>query len=300
MKKYWKISHNNILVEEEGLLSHSPKQRKMSIAAPRLRPHRQRSIAVVSACACCLYLSSSPRRVSVVAGFSSPPIFGGTATSSSSSSSSSSSRCLATRLRSNDDDATTSGDDDYDLDEWLDEDGDGNPKHDPDVTDQIRRAKRLLEDARRKQKAREEKSAAASAGADDVPGTTTLTSTSTTKRLLPFFAAATTAVSSADDDAKRKIKSTTSTGSIIADGETMAAISKSERWERRSLSEMFEKEARNDFDGLPVAGEQIDKVGTVLADRDVARSIWNLRRSMQNEDFMKVFDSRNRFIGDLD
>jgi len=200
-------------------------------------------------------------------------------------------------LRSNNDNDESGGDDDYDRDGWLDEDGDGNPKHDPDVTDQIRRAKLLLEDARRKQKAREEKSAA-SAGADDVPGTTT--TTTTMKRLLPFFAAATAISPATEIDAKRKIKSTTSTGSIIADGETMAAISKSERWERRSLSEMFEKEARNDFDGLPVAGEQIDKVGTVLADRDVARSIWNLRRSMQNEDFMKVFDSRNRFIGDLD
>ena len=209
-------------------------------------------------------------------------------------------------MNNDNDDATTTtttpttsgGDDEYDRDGWLDEDGDGNPKHDPDVTDQIRRAKLLLEDARRKQKAREEKSAA-SAGADDVPGTTT-TTTTTTKRLLPFFAAATAISSATEVDARRKIKSTTSTGSIIADGETMAAISKSERWERRSLSEMFEREARNDFDGLPVAGEQIDKVGTVLADRDVARSIWNLRRSMQNEDFMKVFDSRNRFIGDLD
>ena len=216
---------------------------------------------------------------------------------------------MGLRSKNEDDDAmatmttttTSGGDDDYDRDGWLDEDGDGNPKHDPDVTDQIRRAKLLLEDARRKQKAREEKSAA-SAGADDVPGTTTTTTTTTTtmKRLLPFFAAATAISPATEVDAKRKIKSTTSTGSIIADGETMAAISKSERWERRSLSEMFEKEARNDFDGLPVAGEQIDKFGTVLADRDVARSIWNLRRSMQNEDFMKVFDSRNRFIGDLD
>ncbi|KAL3784737.1 hypothetical protein ACHAW5_001604 [Stephanodiscus triporus] len=84
----------------------------------------------------------------------------------------------------------------------------------------------------------------------------------------------------------------------------MAAISKVERWERRTLSQMmFRREARTDYDGSLVTGEEeegMDKVGSVLADRDVARSIYNLRKSMRNEDFMRVFDSRNRFIGEVD
>ena len=42
------------------------------------------------------------------------------------------------------------------------------------------------------------------------------------------------------------------------------------------------------------------KTSSSLADRDVASSIYNLRKMLRNEDFMKVFDSRNRFIGELD
>ena len=60
---------------------------------------------------------------------------------------------------------------------------------------------------------------------------------------------------------------------------------------------MFTKEARKDWDGNDVLNE-ID--GSVLADRDVARAIYNLRKSMQNDDFKKVFDARNRFIGEVD
>ena len=44
----------------------------------------------------------------------------------------------------------------------------------------------------------------------------------------------------------------------------------------------------------------MDNIGTVLADRDVVASIWNLRKTLHNDDFVRVFDKQNRFIGDLD
>lgn len=52
----------------------------------------------------------------------------------------------------------------------------------------------------------------------------------------------------------------------------------------------------NDDDG----SMKLSKSSSSLADRDVASSIYNLRKLLRTEDFMKVFDSRNRFIGDLD
>ncbi len=119
---------------------------------------------------------------------------------------------------------------------------------------------------------------------------------------LPFFARASSSQSRSSSQHSQhpssKIKSTTSSGDIIADGETMASMSLNERWEIRSLSEMFQRESRTDYDGRDVEVDMVQ--GTTLADRDVNRSIYNLRKSMRNEDFMKVFDSRNRFIGDLD
>ena len=157
---------------------------------------------------------------------------------------------------------------------------------DASVSEQIARARRLLDDARRKQTARMETSASsaiASAPSRDRP-------TGSGARTLPFFAARAPSSS--------KIKSKTSSGDIIADGETMANISLNERWEVRSLSEMFQRESRTDYDGRDVEMDMVQ--GATLADRDVNRSIYNLRKSMRNEDFMRVFDSRNRFIGDLD
>ena len=80
----------------------------------------------------------------------------------------------------------------------------------------------------------------------------------------------------------------------------MALLSKSEPWEIRSLSQLtFQEEATLDYDGNTTAEESSSSTST-LADRDVASSIYNLRKMLQNEDFRKVFDSRNRFIGELD
>ena len=78
----------------------------------------------------------------------------------------------------------------------------------------------------------------------------------------------------------------------------MTSLSNSEPWELRSLSDIgFESEARSDFDGNLVADEDVKKT---LAERDLAASIYNLRKVMQTEDFRRVFDSRNRFIGEVD
>jgi lipoprotein-anchoring transpeptidase ErfK/SrfK len=168
---------------------------------------------------------------------------------------------------------------------------------DPAVSDQIMKARKLLDDARKKQ-AREQEVVITPSSSTP---TTAIPSTAANTSRLPFFVmvddgsrASTTSINS------KKIKSTTSSGSIIADGETMTQISSTEQWSRRKLSEMFSKESHLDYAGKSIDDQTIDKVGTVLADRDVVASIWNLRKTLQNEDFARVFDKRNRFIGDLD
>lgn len=228
-------------------------------------------------------------------------------------------RCsfMTTRLRSS---SSRDDDDDGDVDEDDENDHHQRPRgvYDPTVSDQIVRARRLLDVARNKQKAREVAMAMSVSvnvgnGEDGLTMISTTTASTASKTHLPFFAmvtndaAAATVVASDIVHKSKKIKSTTSSGSIIADGESMTQISHSEPWARRSLSDMFVREARTDYDGnvIVVQGceegeENMDKVGSVLADRDVVASIWNLRKTLQNEDFNKVFDSRNRFIGDLD
>jgi hypothetical protein len=81
------------------------------------------------------------------------------------------------------------------------------------------------------------------------------------------------------------------TGLITADGEKMARLSESEQWEMRSLLEVFENEI-GDTDGVS------SMTSKRLAERDVAASIFNLRKQMQTEDYRRIFDTRNRFIGE--
>lgn len=173
---------------------------------------------------------------------------------------------------------------------------------DPAVSDQIMKARKLLDDARKKQAREEVVITPSSSDATATTPTTAMPSTTANTSRLPFFVmvddgSASTTLKSISS---KKIKSTTSSGSIIADGETMTRISSTEQWSRRKLSEMFSKESHLDYAGKPIDDQTIDKVGTVLADRDVVASIWNLRKTLQNEDFARVFDKRNRFIGDLD
>lgn len=159
--------------------------------------------------------------------------------------------------------------------------------YDAAVAAQIRKARKLLKDAKKKM--------------DPPPSSTTneqqQQTDDDTSSSLPFFAQqsfTTKAVSNA-----QKIKSKTPSGSIIADGAAMTSLSNSEPWELRSLSQIgFECEARSDYDGNIV---EVDTSSTSsLADKDVAMSIYNLRKTLQNEDFKSVFNSRNRFIGEVD
>jgi len=107
---------------------------------------------------------------------------------------------------------------------------------------------------------------------------------------VPFFAA-----KKKVKDPKRResvIKATNEkTGLVQADGEKMAAMSETEEWEFRSLLEVFENELDEDSDVYSEASKQ-------LRERDVAASIWNLRQKMKTEDYMRIFDKRNFFIGE--
>jgi hypothetical protein len=81
-------------------------------------------------------------------------------------------------------------------------------------------------------------------------------------------------------------------GLIQADGEKMAAISEQEAWEFRSLVEVFnENEMTEEEDRYSLASQQ-------LAKRDVAESIFQLRKELQTEDYRRIFDTNNRFIGE--
>lgn len=75
-------------------------------------------------------------------------------------------------------------------------------------------------------------------------------------------------------------------GLITTDGELMASLSEEEDWEVRSLIEVFEDELEE------------SEVSKQLRKRDVAASIVNLRMSMHNDDYRKIFNTRNRFIGE--
>ena len=177
--------------------------------------------------------------------------------------------------------------DDFDKDDFLDDDDDDDwdsEKYEPAVAAQIRKAKQLLNETKKKQKQQEDSFLDTELVIPPTP------KEESKEEVLPFFATKQREIDST------KIKSKTKSGEIIADGTQMATLSKSEAWERRSLSQMFTKEARQDWDGNDVTQE----TSTTLADKDVARSIYNLRKSMQNEDFKKVFDPRNRFIGEVE
>lgn len=103
---------------------------------------------------------------------------------------------------------------------------------------------------------------------------------------IPFFATS----ARMDSNTKRE-KVTKSrdeeTGLIYADGEKMARMSEIEQWEQRSLLEVFESE----IDDATAASKQ-------LAERDVAASIFNLRKQMKTEDYRRIFDTSNHFIGE--
>jgi hypothetical protein len=142
-----------------------------------------------------------------------------------------------------------------------------------DIPVQLERARAVLAKSRKKLEARKSATAAPEEAQPQVD--------------LPFFAAAVTI-----DKRERIIKSRNAeTGLITADGEKMARLSEEEPWEVRSLMEVFQNE-NADTDMLDTLSSKN------LAERDVAASIFNLRKQMKVEDYRKIFDSRNFCIGE--
>lgn len=169
--------------------------------------------------------------------------------------------------------------DDGDEDEDLE-------KYDYKTAAQIRKARKLLKDT----KTKIEFEIDAKINGAEANRTTKERESSSP---LPFFA------THNSSSTPQKIKSTSSSG-IIADGATMTDLSNSEPWESRPLNTMFAREPRSDYDGNLVMEEYASEKKSTLAERDLARNILALKRQLQDEDFQKVFNSRNRFIGDVD
>ena len=156
-----------------------------------------------------------------------------------------------------------------------------NEIQDEEVARQLQRAREVLA----KTKAKMEAKAAAELVVDDDDDD--LEGTETGKGSVPFFASQAATKTKREGDKKEKvIKSKNESGLFTTDGALMAELSESEEWEARPLLDVFQNENK--------------KANTkdTLADRDVAASIFGLQRVLQTEDFMKIFDKRNRFIGD--
>jgi hypothetical protein len=161
-----------------------------------------------------------------------------------------------------------------------------NSPEDDDVARQLQRARAALEVSRAKMAAREQ----------DVENEFTVTmkneksaavlKNGTMGPEVPFFATLSSA-SNEKANCKRKkvIKSQNEEGLFTTDGDLMAKLSEEEEWESRSLLEVFESERNK-----PEKNH--------LAERDVAASIFYLRKQLQTQDFERIFDKRNRFIGE--
>jgi hypothetical protein len=147
---------------------------------------------------------------------------------------------------------------------------------DDEISQGVQRARALLE----KTKAKLAAQAASKAMSDENDG-------DGETQGVPFFASQ---PAGAVDDTQRRDQVTKyrdeTTGLITTDGEKMAAMSEQEVWETRSL--------------LDLNDEVPDKstASKRLADRDVAASIYNMRKLLQVNDYRKIFDTKNRFIGE--
>mmetsp|Transcript_23231 Transcript_23231/g.27970 ORF Transcript_23231/g.27970 Transcript_23231/m.27970 type:complete len:222 (-) Transcript_23231:61-726(-) len=151
-----------------------------------------------------------------------------------------------------------------------------NPEQDIDRT--LARAKELLEKSKAKLAAKgEEQDAVASKEGKTSPVAN-----------LPFFADRDGAT--VEEKRRQVTKSQDEdTGLITTDGEMMAKLSEEEKWEVRSLDDVFKNEIEAD-------GES--EKSKSLAERDIAASIRSMRTIMKMEDYKKIFDTRNRFIGE--
>ncbi len=148
---------------------------------------------------------------------------------------------------------------------------------DDDIQNQLAKARKLLELTKAKV-------AAAAAAAAEEEAQQQITDSSVTGKE--------DGKESNNEKSNRKsvIKSTNEkTGLITTDGELMAALSEEEDWEIKSLMDVFESESENG---------RHDNIEDGLASRDVAASIFNLRMKMKDTDYKRIFDKRNRFIGE--
>ena len=145
----------------------------------------------------------------------------------------------------------------------------------------VQRARAVLEKSKAKLAAREESE-------------TSNSSSSNTETMAAAVGAGTPFFAQLSLDRELVVKSRDDkTGLITANGEVMAAISEQEDWEMRSLSEVFDNEMDENADVYSLASQQ-------LAKRDVAASIWNMRKHLEVADFLKIFDKGNYFIGETD
>jgi len=142
-----------------------------------------------------------------------------------------------------------------------------------DITKQLERAKAALAVSRAKMEAQEQ--AEADLVAEEKEG-------KNEGKCVPFFA-----INTADDDGKKEkvIKDKNKDGLFTTDGDLMAKLSEEEEWEPRPLLEVFQNEKEKGPSAMNI-------------DRDIGQSMYNLRKSLQTEDFMKIFDKRNHFIGE--
>eukprot|EP00536_Pseudo-nitzschia_multiseries_P016542 jgi/Psemu1/292582/fgenesh1_pg.1138_\ len=149
-------------------------------------------------------------------------------------------------------------------------------KKNPEIAKQLERAKAALAKSRAKMEAQEQSMLDEADDDDDKPNES-----------LPFFAAAANADPSAAANGKKDkvIKNKNEDGLFTTDGEMMAKLSEEEEWESRPLLDVFQNEKEQSSDAMNI-------------DRDIGQSMYNLRKSLQMEDFQKIFDKRNRFIGE--
>jgi|EP00533_Pseudo-nitzschia_delicatissima_P015543 hypothetical protein len=144
-----------------------------------------------------------------------------------------------------------------------------------EIAKQLERAKAALAVSRAKMEAKEQAEAGLLDDDQEEEG-------KSDDEAVPFFAM------NADDENGKKekvIKDKKENGGFTTDGDLMAKLSEEEEWESRPLLEVFQNERE-------------EKTEAMNIDRDIGQSMYNLRKSLQTDDFMKIFDKRNRFIGE--
>ncbi|GKZ00194.1 hypothetical protein MPSEU_000972400 [Mayamaea pseudoterrestris] len=161
---------------------------------------------------------------------------------------------------------------------------------DEEVKRQLAKARGLLERANERE-ASDELAAAAAAAAATSSGKANVNDIDSNDKdenipvIAPFFFAA----MKEPEKRSQVVKSVNENGLITTDGEKMASLSEAESWEIRRLDDVFVSEAAVS-----------SMAGRTLSEKDAAAGIFALRRQLQDSDFARIFDKRNRFIGDLD